>query len=527
MTSHKRAAALLLKPSQKTRRPLRVSLVNKPQLVRFRKRNPSISVFVENQKRQKIATPDVSDPSRELRRYIEPTSRRLRYKQCEPLTYRILWTKAAEGHRFMLTKEGRLKDIKSGQIFKLLKRKTSFCMMPIPHERIKWRTKAGYQFMMMALTFSSSRYDFSDMTLNWWLKSIKGKASKLVATCYKCGHRSTKSCISNILKGQSFGCWCNNGVAWNTEMGWLRFQNLVHNRNPDCDISEMTLNWWLKSIKGKDSKLLATCRVCGYRNTRTCINNFVNNQSFGCQCTMGPQWNTEKGWLRLQTLVEERGLNYDISEMTIKWWLKSIEGANSKLVATCHICGQRCTNTSINELQRGGSFGCGCRNKTESLFAKEIEKQGAYPHQMHILYKAVERCRPMWATSARDFGVRLFCGIEVNEEVDGVQHFGSVLWGAGSTPSDPVKQAERDGCNARSALTAGVWVIRYYQPDMISERVDWRSYRRACHMYITEHVKKQSRVLVPKTAQSKYELWAVRANITVTFLWTDTSHCHV
>ena len=88
--------------------------------------------------------------------------------------------------------------------------------------------------------------------------------------------------------------------------------------------------------------------------------------------------------------------------------------------------------------------------------------------------------------SRRDFGIRLYDNIVVNKEVDGRQHFYVVCWG-GDKFSDPDEQAKRDGDNCRAAVAVGVWVIRYYQPHIITEKTDWREYRRQSHSYIVSH----------------------------------------
>ena len=84
--------------------------------------------------------------------------------------------------------------------------------------------------------------------------------------------------------------------------------------------------------------------------------------------------------------------------------------------------------------------------------------------------------------------------------------------------SDPLAQAERDGRNAWAAVAAGVWVIRYYQPHVIAEAVDWRSYRRSCHAYIEEHADETPQIPVPSSAAASYEVWAERAGVDVVFL---------
>lgn len=233
---------------------------------------------------------------------------------------------------------------------------------------VSWCTEEGWSRFLKIVEERGLNYNISEMAHDWWWKSIEGCDSKLVATCRICGHRSTNTCIHNIQQGHSFGCWCNGAGQWNTEEGWLCLKKLVEERGLNYDISEMTLDWWVEFIKGSDSKLVATCRVCGHHSTNTDITSIQQGNSSGCWCTGTCQWNTEEGWHRFQKLVEERGLNYDISEMTLDWWLEFIKGANSKLLATCCIWGHRSTNTCISHIQQGQSFGCGCRNKTEAAF---------------------------------------------------------------------------------------------------------------------------------------------------------------
>ena len=102
--------------------------------------------------------------------------------------------------------------------------------------------------------------------------------------------------------------------------------------------------------------------------------------------------------------------------------------------------------------------------------------------------------------------------------MDGDHHFRPILWSNTEEASDPLAQAARDGSNARNALEAGVWVIRYYQPHLIGECGDWRTYRRACHTYVTEHAAERPRVLVPATSRTLYVEWAARARFAIVFL---------
>lgn len=259
------------------------------------------------------------------------------------------------------------------------------------------------------------------------------------------------------------------------------------------------------------------CRRCGSHCRTTCVAAVQQGGNIGCFCSGRALWNTEEGWHRIHAIIAERTaagqIDIDVDTMTLEWWKANITGVTSTLLAKCRRCSQICRDTSINSFRKGAGFGCLCRNKTEAKFFHEImQESSSYPLQTVILSPSPGKWRPEWSKSNRDFGIRLHCGTVVNEEMDGPQHFRAVLWSWGSI-SDPAAQAMRDGENCHAACAAGVWVVRYYQQDVITERVHWRAYRRACHSYITEHATESPRVIVPASNRSIYEDWAVLAAI--------------
>ena len=236
-----------------------------------------------------------------------------------------------------------------------------------------------------------------------------------------------------------------------------------------------------------------------------------------CEMCSRTPWKTEEGRLELMRLLEE--YDVDATEMTADWWAANIKGAGSTILVTCLKCRTRCTLTAISAIQQGHGISCACRNKTEAKFMKEITDQcELYPMQAEVLSQAPGQWNPSWCVSRRDFGVRLTCGKVVNEEIDGKQHFSPAWFGTSTSPTNPQVQAERDGQNVQRALQAGAWVIRYYQPDVMAEKVDWRSYRRRAHMYISQCARDAARVIVPRTSQELYEVWSPMAEVSVVFL---------
>jgi hypothetical protein len=77
---------------------------------------------------------------------VGPVRRRLRGKQAA-LSFRIAWTQAARGRRFKQVEERVLEDLKSGQLFRLIRRKEYFHLLPLAG-KTRWRSEAGRALVM-------------------------------------------------------------------------------------------------------------------------------------------------------------------------------------------------------------------------------------------------------------------------------------------------------------------------------------------------------------------------------------------
>ena len=359
--------------------------------------------------------------------------------------------------------------------------------------------------------------DTTLMTEKWWKANVMGSTSKLLVICRTCQHKCVTTCIANVGQGHGFGCFCNGGVTWAGEIGRTRFLGLIEERRINVDASLMTAEWWEDNVNGCDSKILVVCKTCGHRCETTAIHSVQQGHGIGCLCGGHVPWTGEGGRVRFLSLIQERRLDVDTSLMTAEWWSYNVTGCRSGALALCRKCHQECTAT-IESVVQGQGFGCGCRNKTERKFWLEIT-DGAdnYENQVSVIGSSPGKWRPAWAISPRDIGVRLRGGVEINEEIDGTQHFQAVIFGGG-TATDPVEQATRDGENCIAALRAGVWVVRYFQPHVIRDSVDWRSYRRDSQSYVVRHATEEPRVIAPATSWDVYCSWASHAGVNPIFM---------
>ena len=217
------------------------------------------------------------------------------------------------------------------------------------------------------------------------------------------------------------------------------------------------------------------------------------------------------GRAKVLAMIAKQQPHVDVSAMTLDWWKANITDVLSKLLVTCTRCKITCNNTSINQIQIGKGFGCGCRYKTEMLVFDEIkDNAAAYPEQKCLLCDRPGYYKPDWALSTRDMGILLTNGIEVNIEVDGPHHFFEQVYDIGKV-TNPEERARRDGDNCRAAINAGVWVVRFYQMDVIRNFVDWTAYyARALRLITHESTPK---IIVPESAQNQYKIWAERAGL--------------
>jgi hypothetical protein len=242
------------------------------------------------------------------------------------------------------------------------------------------------------------------------------------------------------------------------------------------------------------------CTLCGTTVHGTTIGSFMQGIR-GCSCPSSDQWCTR--YAEVKRLADERGV---VLKTTEEMWPTVISTCADFPTFFCKACRCTVTTTDVASFVHGKALGCGCHNKTESFFFRYITENPG-PYQDVLLCDKPGRYNPAWAMTPRDVGVRLKCGIEVNEEIDGLQHFERIKkW-----RSDPLITAQRDGHNARAANEHGIWVIRYYQPDMVSNKFSWTSYRKAAHEYITDHADESPGVIVPAIRKGIYATWRQRA----------------
>jgi hypothetical protein len=152
--------------------------------------------------------------------------------------------------------------------------------------------------------------DVSQMTKEWWSRNVTGSLSDLHVVCRTCTAR-----INSIQQGHNFGCFCNGGVPWCSEIGRARCLALIEDRGLNVDTSSMTKEWWAANVEGNQSNLLVICRDCGYTCTSR-IASIQQGHNFGCFCNGGMLWNGQAGRVRCLALIEERGLNVDALQMT-------------------------------------------------------------------------------------------------------------------------------------------------------------------------------------------------------------------
>ena len=212
------------------------------------------------------------------------------------------------------------------------------------------------------------RFNVEEMTWEWWRENVKGSKSKVLVTCRTCGYGNNDTSINSVQKNQEPSCWCNGGARWRSVQGWRRFLNMFDDdRRPELkrfDIDEMTLEWWRENVEGCESKILVTCRTCGYRSNGTSINRVQQGQEPACWCNGGGRWSSEQGWRRCLRWFDNdqrpKLRRFDVGEMTWEWWQESITGSKSKILVTCRACGYKNNATQIAQVQQGQEPACWC-----------------------------------------------------------------------------------------------------------------------------------------------------------------------
>jgi len=113
-------------------------------------------------------------------------------------------------------------------------------------------------------------------------------------------------------------------------------------------------------VSGSDSKLLATCRVCGYRSSTVRIKVLMQGGRLACWCTGNVVWKGEQGRQRIMSiLTEEQFERFDSSMLSPEWWNENIADGNSMLAVTCKMCGHRNSST-LRFLSKTRKLTCLC-----------------------------------------------------------------------------------------------------------------------------------------------------------------------
>jgi hypothetical protein len=331
-------------------------------------------------------------------------------------------------------------------------------------ERFKWSSLVGRDRMLKIIAEKHPGLDASPMTEEWWKRYIVNCESKLLVVCLKCKQRCDTSSINNIRQGQCFGCLCNGGVPWVSLIGRDRMLRLIAEKHPGVDASPMTEEWWLCYIVDKNSKLLVICRLCNHLCDTSSIKHIQRGQGFGCQCGT---WAGLFGRDRMLKLIAEKHPHIDASLMTEEWWLRYIVDKNSKLLVVCRVCEHRCDTSMINDIRKGGGFGCLCRHKTEAKLCLWLSRRfGEVQCQAGECYNA--------ATGRRlpfDFAINMSSRV-IFVELDGnIGHFG-----VGFRGEETRIVAERDLMKERWALEKDHSVVRVLQTSVWTDADDWDAY---------------------------------------------------
>jgi uncharacterized protein YggL (DUF469 family) len=344
-----------------------------------------------------------------------------------------------------------------------------FCNRSVP-----WAGEVGRARILQILSNERfARFDVSAMTPDWWNANIHGKDSKLLVTCRDCDLVCDTTSVKGLQKGHEFRCACNGLASWAGEAGRSRVMRILSDeRFARFDASSMTQAWWDANVSGQASKLIVTCRDCGWLCDTTCIASLQQGHEFRCVCNGCASWAGEAGRSRIMRILSnERFARYDVSAMTPEWWDANVCGGASKLLATCRDCGWVCNTTCVQYIQHGRSFGCACKNKTEALLLRWLKQ--AYGED-NVQYQ-VKGCvnhptnRPLPFDYSVIDPVTSRC---VLLELDGpIGHFGKDWHRQEST-----EQAERDFIKEQWALSQGCSVVRVLQKDVWLEHSDWRGH---------------------------------------------------
>ena len=327
--------------------------------------------------------------------------------------------------------------------------------------------------------------------------------------CNKCGDTVSQSFLRLMITGRA-PCKC-----WN--INWKSNREYAQQLLDTIDISILTDDeTWRQEARtnGVDGgwRPLLQCKRCEDIVAHVLLGTVIYTNTLSCACRSGKPWRC-----RYDDCVQHARKHDLIIDLSKEEWEQAGIRSTSQVPIQCTKCGVTARTTTLYNFLHKGTVACGCRNKTERFFLEDVRAhREQYPHQIELISDSPGYWQPHWALSRRDFGVRLQSSgeeiIEVNEEVDGRQHFLPVCFGGGD-PSNPIKQAQLDGANCRAAWAAGVWVVRYFQEDVIAKRVDWQDYRRRAQQHIVENSDTCPKVIVPETSRELYELWAQMASI--------------
>lgn len=296
---------------------------------------------------------------------------------------------------------------------------------------------------------------------SWWAN--KNCKSVLPVTCTRCGFSPNNCTIDKFMLRRSAECWCNNQAKWCTAQGVERLHALMSKSR--FVFVEAPLAHSLSC----DTELSIACSVCHHQPKSCLLRHFKDTLSAACWCNGRAPYASSEGHKRVLKILTQHHMQPSKELICYDWFVKNVNSEHSVIPVQCIRCATICTSTTISNMLKRKSVGCDCKWKTEKRVKDWVHEHVRLRWvgcevigQLTLQSKKRKRGSPMKYDIAIQSGNRVLLVIEI----DGRQHFEEDARFLQTQLNDVHKEIE--------AVTAGIPMLRLFQPDVWNDRFDWK-----------------------------------------------------
>ena len=288
--------------------------------------------------------------------------------------------------------ENTVRDVKNGQLFRLIQKKDGTRLLPIWERMIDWSSSYGFvaiQLLIECLS-TSFKYQLWDKDTNapmtqekWMKKKYKDNGEKVWIRHTLCEMICDVN-ITNLKQGKGIKCFCSGRLAISDpEYYRCMSSKIICNqlgvyRAFHTDVNPLQLPskdefCYVNSNTDKLSLKCSTCKVVADDVVvlRPALNHIQGNRGMACFCSVMKPTNpyyydfilNKQLCLKLNkfTAFHRESDALQLPSKKVFYESVSVKGAHSKVRdVRCTTCGVYSSNTTLNSLEQNGGIACFC-----------------------------------------------------------------------------------------------------------------------------------------------------------------------